>query len=196
MAGSASAVTLDLLYEFDGNANDGLTSFGTVDLVQDGAAVDVTITANTTNLVGGDIHEFYFNLPGAVDVNTLVLSDSGGVSNQAIGTFTLLGANPSITGGAGASFDTGVGFGNGGGPPGNGTLTTATFSLTATGGLLVGDFLTELSSNNNTPDTFFAVHFQSADVFNAGSETVGHLPEPGSLALLGFGAMAALRRRR
>jgi len=193
-AGTAAADTIDLVHEFDGNSN-GLVSYGTIDLVQDGSAVDVTITANTVNLGGGDIHEFYFNLPGTVDLNSLVISDEGGTSSHAIGTFSPL-VNPSVAGGAGASFDAGVSFGNGGGPPGNGTLTVATFSITATGGLTVGDFLTELSSSNNAPDVYAAVHFQDTSIFNATSETVGGVPEPSSLAFLGLGGLALLRRRR
>lgn len=194
LAGSAQAVMLDLIYEFDGNANAGNIVFGTVDLTQNGSSVDVTITANTVNLGGGDIHEFYFNLPNTVDVNTLALSSSGGVSSHTINAFTLLGANPSIAGGAGSSYDAGVSFGNGGGPPGNGTLTTATFSLTASGGLLVTDLLAEASSNNNTSASPLAVHFQGTSIFNATSETVG-VPEPASVALLGLGGLAMLRRR-
>lgn len=196
-AGTALADTIDLVYEFDGNANNGLTSFGTIDLVQNGASVDVAIVANTANLLGGDIHEFYFNLPDAIDIGSLAISNPGGVSNQAIGSFSLLGSSPSIAGGAGASFDTGVSFGNGGGGPGNGTLTTATFSLTATGGLLISDFLTETSSSNNVPTPVFAaVHFQGTDIFGADSETVGGVPEPGTAGLLVMGALAICRRRR
>ncbi len=194
---SGQADTIDLVYEFDGNTVDGLTSFSTIDIVQNGSSVDITIVANTANLSGGDIHEFYFNLPDAVDINSLAISNSGGISNQTINAFTLLGSNPSVTGGAGASFDTGVGFGNGGGPPGNGTLTTATFSLTATGGLLVSDFFAETSSSSNVPTPVYAaVHFQAADIFGAGSETVGGVPEPGTAGLLALSVAVLARRRR
>jgi hypothetical protein len=196
-AGHGFADTIDLVYEFDGNANDGLTSFGTVDIVQNGSSVDITIVANTTNLSGGDIHEFYFNLPDAIDIGSLAISNSGGVSNATVNAFTLLGSNPSVAGGAGASFDTGISFGNGGGPPGNGTLTTATFSLTATGGLLVSDFFAETSSSNNVPTPVYAaVHFQGTDVFGADSETVGGVPEPGTAGLLALSVAALARRRR
>ena len=193
MTANASALLLDLVYEFDGNSV-GTTSFGTIELTQNGTMVDIAITANTVNLAGGDTHEFYFNLPDAIDLNSLAISNSAGVSNRPILAFTLLGANPSVAGGAGASFDTGVSFGNGGGPPGNGTLTTATFSLTATAGLLVSDFVSETSTPNNTPPVFMAVHFQGTGIFNADSETVG-TPEPATAALLGLGGLAMLRRR-
>ncbi len=193
-APSYGDVLLDLNWEFDGDS-DGSTSFGTIQLSQNGSGVDFAIVANTANLMGGDINELYFNLPDAVNINTLMLSNSGGVSNQAINPFSLLGPNPSVTGGAGASFDTGINFGNGGGPPGNGLLTTATFSLTAMGGLLVSDLVSGKSQSNNVPGVFMAVHFQSADVFGNGSETVGGVPEPGCFGLLSVFGLVLLRNR-
>jgi hypothetical protein len=200
-AASVSGDTIDLVYEFDGDS-DGMTSFGTIEFFQDGLGVDLEIIANTANLVGGDIHEFYFNLPDSIDINTISISNSGGVSDQTINAFTSLGEDPNITGGAGSSFDMGISFGNGGGPPGNGVLTTATFSLTATGGLLVSDFFSETSTSSNVPPMFAAVHFQSADVFGNGSETVGGgalqgpaVPEPASMTLLGFAGLLLLQIR-
>lgn len=199
--GPVSGDIINLVHEFDGDSN-GTTSFGMIELTQNGTSVQFEITANTANLVGGDIHEIYFNLPDAVDINSISISSSGGVSNQSINAFTSLGINPSISGGAGSSFDSGISFGNGGGPPGNGILTTATFSITATGGLLVSDFLSETSTSSNVPPVFLAVHFQSADVFGNGSETVGGgaaqgpaVPEPSSMALLGIGGLMLLRIR-
>jgi hypothetical protein len=189
---------IDLVYEFDGNSPAGTTSFGTVELTQNGLFVDVEIIANTTNLDGGDIHEFYFNLPDGIDIGSLVVSGSGGVSNLPIMDFSTLGVNPPVAGGAGASFDTGINFGNGAGPPGNGLLTTATFSLTADGGLLISDFLSEFSFPNNTPPVLVAVHFQSADVFGAGSETVGGpavIPEPSSLFVISLIGISLFQRR-
>lgn len=190
---------IDLVHEFDGDSPGGTTSFGTVGLTQNGGFVDFEIIANTTNLVGGDIHQFYFNLPDTIDINSLVVSNSDGVSNLPIMDFTTLGLNPAVVGGAGATFDTGISFGSGGGPPGNGILTTATFSLTATGGLLVSDLLSEFSFPINSPEVFVAVHFQSADVFGNGSETVGGgtvIPEPNSLLVIAITGITVLQRRR
>lgn len=193
------ADAVDLRHEFDGNSN-GSVVYGTIMLAQNGNDVDFVIVADTSALVGGDIHEFYFNLPDLIDVDTLSISNSGGVSNQSISPFTLLGSGFSVVGGAGASFDGGVNFGNGGGPNGNGTLTTATFTLSAPSGLSAADFLSETTSSSQSPEVHLAVHFQASNVFGAGSETIGGaaaIPEPA--AGLGFGLLvgwAGLARRR
>lgn len=200
--GSISA-SYDLKYEFDGNSL--ATSFGTVELEEVAGGIDVTITANTANLHGGDIHNWYFNVAdrlSGLSANDFVLSDFGGISNMAIGEFTMLGPDPSVAGGAGAEFDWGVGFGNGGGAKGNGTLVEATFHLTTTLGLYVTDFLSApFAQPNNTPATQMAVHFQDTDIFNADSETVGGVlvnPEPASMVIwltIGGCAVAVGRRR-
>jgi hypothetical protein len=204
---SAQASIINLVHEFDGNS-DGTTIFGTVELTQNGTDVDVEIIANTLNLDGGDIHEFYFNLPFAV--TNLSVLNSGGTSDKAIGTFSIIGPNPTVVGGAGASFDWGVSFGNGAGTPGNGLLTTASFTLHADQDLLVSDLLAITSDPSNTPPVAVAVHFQIANIFGAGSETVGgepsritvhSTPEPASvLVWLGvacsFGTVSWLKRRR
>jgi len=203
----ANAAIIDLNYELDGNSL-GTTSFGTVEFTQNGDDVDLTIIANTLNLDGGDIHEFYFNLPFAV--TNLSVLNSGGVRNKSIGTFAILGPDPSVSGGAGASFDWGVSFGNGGGGPGNGILTTASFTLDALESLSIVDLLTIATDPNNTPPVVIAVHFQSANIFGAGSEAVGgaaptitvhSTPEPASMlvwlgALVSVGTGSLLKRHR
>ncbi len=200
---AVETANIDLIYEFDGNSL--TTNFGTI-VLQDNElldGVDVTITANTANLLGGDIHEWYFNLPdkfGSLIARDFTLSDFGGVSNKGIGSFTMLRSDPSIAGGAGALFEWGVNFGNGGGKNGNGQLTTATFNIDAAVGLEVQDFLdAELSYPNNTPPVLEAVHFQGTGVFGATSETVGgpplHIstnPEPSSVVIwLAMGGICA-----
>jgi hypothetical protein len=195
-ADAAPGDIINLVHEFDGDS-DGVTSFGMIELFQTGSGVDFKITANTDSLLGGDIHELYLNLPDAIDINSLVISNSWGISNRTINDFKII-VSPPIIGGAGSSFDMGINFGNGGGPPGNGVLTTASFSLTSTDQLLVGDFLFETSTPNNVPPVFAAVHFQDADVFGNGSETVGgtvSMPEPTSMYLLGLAGLLLLFRR-
>lgn len=121
----ASALTIDLVYEFDGNSL-GTTSYGTVHVAESGGDLTFTITANTVNLGGGDIHEFYFNLLSPPDPVSGLMVTSGNWTGT---PYSILGPNPSIAGGAGAAFDWGVNFGNGDGPSGNGTLINAIATL-------------------------------------------------------------------
>lgn len=195
-------ITVNLTYEFDGNSV-GTTVFGTVNLAQNADNVDFTITADTAALDGGDIHHFYFNLPSDVTGLAVVAGSWGGTSNKSIGppdgtAFSILGPSPSPVGGAGAAFDWGVDFGDGGGKPGNGTLTQATFTLMADQTLAVTDFLGELSYPNNTPPVFMAVHFQGTDVFGEDSETIGGgplVPAPAA-AVLGITGLMLIGWKR
>jgi hypothetical protein len=144
---------------------------------------------DTTEPLGpnADIHEFYFNL-----INSFT-----GLSISTTDTPTTpytLGPNPSVAGNAGASFDWGVNFGNGAGP--FGPLQAATFTLSAVEALSIDDLL-ELSYPNNTPPVFSAVHFQGTNT-SGGSETIGVVPEPATMLLLGSGLIgfAAAGRRK
>lgn len=213
----ADAAIIQLNYEFDGNEPG--KNFGTVELANTGGGVKVTITANTANLQGGDIQVWYFNLAdsaGTLLASDFTLSDFSGVSNLAPENLTpptLAGPNPTIVGGAGASFQWGVSFGSGGGRNGNGVLTEATFTIDTASGLNVTDFLdaSPTYARNAGVEVLMAVHFQSAEVYGAGSEMVGggttpphlsHHPEPATVAIwsvlmaLGFGTRRLRKSRQ
>jgi hypothetical protein len=201
---SAQAASIPLVVEFDDGT---LGTYGSVDVTEDGFGnLDFLITLNPdegdgsppSDLLGPtpDLHEFYFNLIGEFTDLTVTTSDMPTTA------YSLLGPNPPIAGGAGASFDWGVNFGNGSSDDGNGFLNPASFTLDALEDLALTD-LNEFSTPNNTnQDVLVAVHIQSTEPF--GSETVGGgppgfvLPEPSTALLLGLGiaGLAAGSRRR
>ncbi|MCA9264613.1 MAG: hypothetical protein KDA60_12220 [Planctomycetales bacterium] len=176
--------TIDLLYEFDGDL--AVQSYGTV-VIADNAlgGVDFTITANLSRLgSSADIHKLFFNVPSSLESvlpNTWLITNEGGTSNKTIEDFEIVGPDPSITGGAGASFDWGIDFGDGAGKPGNGKLSEARFTLNnLTQTLTVSDLLSGGLSdpNGSVPPVLMAVHFQGTDT-REGSETIGGNPTGG-----------------
>jgi hypothetical protein len=188
-AAPAGAVSFPLTVEFD----DGLVgTYGSVDVIESGGDLQFTVTLDPSLGADRDLHELYFNL---ADGFTGVAISSTDVVNTAY----TLSANPSVAGGAGSSFDFGVNFGNGAGGPGNGRLTTATFTLSAAEALTLAD-LAITSSTSQGIESIFAVHVQgTALVAGATSETVGApIPEPTTAALVvaGLSGLAAFGRRR
>lgn len=193
----ASAVSLGV--EFD-TGNAGSFADVTVSKTGDDLFFEITtnVAPNTELGAGADIHEFYFNLVGGFTGVAISSTDS-----QHPNGMYELSASPSVQGGAGSSFDYGINFGNGGGPPGNGVLQMATFTLTADQELFLSSLL-ELSSTNNAGDVHIAAHFQGtswAGGSGATSETVGAvIPEPATALLLSGGLLvlgrAGARRRR
>jgi hypothetical protein len=173
----ASALLFDLIYEFDGDLP--VHSYGTVDVNENNDDLDFAIAANTSTLgPDADIHELYFNLKNGFTGLTIF-------DTNATGDPYVLESNPLVAGGAGAAFDWGVNFGNGAGSKGNGALKLATFTLSANEALSI-DNLLEFSDPNNIRPVFLAVHFQGTST-RAGSETIGAVPEPTTMLLLGAG---------
>lgn len=190
---TSAHAAVQLAYELDGN--DPEKVFGTIDLEDNSSGgVNVVIAADIDALVGGDIREWYFNLPATFSdlaendflLSSLIDQDGNEISNTAILSGgkkekgskkkrgkTNRGGNGKL-GKAGAEFQWGVSFGNGQGPNGNGMLTTASFTIDTTKGLTLDDFLdAPLAEPNNTPAVLMAVHFQSTGPNGEGSETVG-----------------------
>ena len=189
-AAPAGAIQFTLDTEFD-------TGFvgphATVDVTESAGGLDFVVSLAGTDLgPDADLHEFYFNLAG--DPTNVTLS-----SSQVVQTAFSLDADPPVTGGAGASFDYGVNFGDGAGPPGNGVLTTASFRITADQPLTLAS-LQVLSQTNGGILAHAALHVQGTSLLTgASSETVGGvIPEPGTLLLLGtgFAGLAIQGRRR
>jgi hypothetical protein len=174
-AAPASALSITLNVEFDD---------GTI-----GPHATVTITESDLG-AGSDLHEFYFNLAG--DPANIQLT-----SSQVVNTPFALLSEPSVAGGAGSSFEYGVDFGDGGGPPGNGVLKSASFRVTADQPLTLAS-LAPLSETSAGIEVHFALHVQGTSAPFSTSETVGGvIPEPGTLLLLGAGlaGLAATGRR-
>lgn len=184
----ARALTLPITFEFD----DGVEGdYGTIVIEEDGSGgIFFEVSLGPDLGPDADLHYFYFNL--IPDVPDLVIS-----SGDPVATAYGLSAGSSVRGGAGSSFDYAVFFGNGAGPRGNGTLQTATFTLSSSStALSLADFV-ELSSTSQGLESNFAVHVQSTST-RAGSETVGAvIPEPSTVALLACGllGLAAAGRR-
>jgi hypothetical protein len=177
--GTASAVGFDLDVEFDTGQTG---NFAHVTIEEDAGALDFGVGLGDALGDEADLHEFYFNLLGAFTGVAISTDD-------APKTPYTLSSDPSIRGGAGASFDYGVNFGNGAGNSGNGVLAFATFTLAADQPLSIADLLESSFASGGSIETQFAAHIQGTEIFvGANSETVGGIvPEPATGALVALG---------
>lgn len=184
LAAPTAALTFDLIHEFDGVEPDA--QYATVVATQNGDDIDFEVTLGGLLGAGEDLHELYFNLDGAFSGLAVTTSNA---PNSAYTVST----SPPVAGGAGSSFDFGVSFGNGAGPPGNGVLAFASFTLTADQALSVNDLLVS-SFTSGGIEAQLALHIQGTNTA-AGSETVGGVvPEP-TTALLLLGGLIGLALR-
>jgi hypothetical protein len=187
-AGSAGAVSFPLNVEFDDGT---IGTFGNVEVTEVAGDLLFEITLDASLGADRDLHELYFNLVG----DPMGLSIS---STDVVNTPYELLTDPPVAGGAGSSFEFGVNFGNGAGPPGNGSLQMASFLLSATGALTTDDLLLS-SSTSQDIEVYLAAHVQGTSLVpGATSETVGSLvPEPGTvgLMLMGLAGLGAFGRR-
>lgn len=191
LGGQAQALSFNLDTEFDTAATG---PFVDIEITQNSGNLDLVLSLNLEELGSqSDLHEFYFNIVGAID--GLAITNTNAPTTE-----YSLTQSPSVNGGAGSTFEWGVNFGNGGEGPGNGRLTEASFTLSANTALTIADLMEASMASGGTIEIDMAAHIQGTSLLTgATSETVGGsvpVPEPSTALLLisGFLALGVMRR--
>lgn len=151
----------------------------------------VDLTNTTDANIGGYITGFVFNIGApqysGSDTAALLYSTHASIVNI---------AGPNINGAPFGLFDAGVGLGaqfEGGGNPHDGIAVGATGSFEFLVSSDYADVLSASSFLDGPNDNNFVVRFRG--LTSGGSDKVPAVPVPGSLALLGVGAVAMGARR-
>lgn len=183
VAPSAFGVVFNLGTGINGDLPDGSAPYATITIVN--AGVDaVTVTMDNNAPIENFIVRVALNLSSNIDVAFAYVS--GNVADLTTDGPNHSTGHPSMQAGL---FDVVFGYPTSGSDPNrfNGGEDSV-YTLTGTG-LDETDFL-----SLSTEGWMAAARFQG--ISNDGSGTVGHLPEPATMAALGLGAVAMLRRRR
>jgi hypothetical protein len=172
-------------------------TYGTVQITEVGGGLEFQITLDPVLGKNADLHEFYFNLPDTF--SNVHLSDAECAGSSCRTPFRL-DSHKSTSGGAGASFDFRVSFGNGAGSKGNGKLQEASFRIDANTALALFPSPFDASFTSRNLEVIFAAHVPGSKGVAAtiGATTVAPVPEPATAVLFGLGlvGVAWVGRRR
>jgi hypothetical protein len=189
----ASALTFDFSVVLTGDTPVGDDPWARVTIDDIGAnTVRVTLENLTDPEDGQFLTALYLNIDPFVDVTASNFVD-GGKFNPDSTVFD----DEDAFGSANYTFDLFADFdttNSGGGEQRINGGEFVSFDLTGTG-LSSASFLA-LSSKDGAPDTYGMIHIQGIPGEGEGSSKIGTVPEPASMAVLGLGAAALLRRRR
>lgn len=187
VAGASQALTFNLSAIYTGATPGGTAPWATVTITDVAAnKVNLRIDHNASSAAGQFISNLYLNLDPFVGSMAISNEVNSNKRNGALG-LSLNGIN----GAAGNQFDMSVSFNTSNSNGGANRLKPGEFwsaDLTGTG-LAAANFN---SVDNN--GLYVGAHLQG--ISGGLSSHITQVPEPGTIAALGLGAMAFLRRRR
>lgn len=193
-AGAAVITRLASVEFSDATAPEGRAPWLTVRFDDGGGSGSVTLTFEATNLVGSEfVSGLYLNVAEGIDPSGLRFLNP--VKTGSFDTPTIsLGTNQFKAGGSG-HFDILLRFATGGGVSKRfGPTEALSYTISGPASLTAASF-GALSSSGSKPGLPIAAHVQGIGQNGCYSGWVTSVPEPVSLALLGVGCVAVLRRR-